>query len=104
MNDQLKVSLHTIQNSNTNPYFAKHIDTRRVFDEVVMQVQRNIDEAACNAVAGELAELGYVKVVRCRDCDHMHMLKGEPVCFENSTFYRQTDPDGYCHRAAGRKA
>lgn len=37
-------------------------------NRIAEQVQHKIDQAAADKVADRLEQLGYVKVVRCRDC------------------------------------
>ena len=71
------------------------------------RVARVIDEQTLANVENQLAEFGYVKVVRCRDC----------ACLvENDTFYdcnhfnchlywnEGQDPDGFCAWGSRRDA
>lgn len=44
------------------------IDYSEYIDEIAKKVQHRVDQAALDKAAGTLAEYGYVKVVRCRDC------------------------------------
>lgn len=50
--------------------YSNEQDITQKVSEIVAQVQRRIDQTEADAVADRLAELGYVKVVRCRDCKH----------------------------------
>lgn len=75
------------------------------------RVARVIDEQTLANVENRLAEFGYVKVVRCRDCEHYYP-HGVPTCQRNrecvtgydingdygewydGEFY--VEPDGFC--------
>ena len=65
-------------------------------DEIAERVQRKVDQAALDKAADTLAEFGYVKVVRCRDCKHHH----EGMCMLSDgigDFKRwYVDDDGFC--------
>lgn len=50
-------------------YCVEH-DFSPMVDEIAAQIQYHIDQAALDKVESKLTEFGYVKVVRCRDCEH----------------------------------
>ena len=80
-------------------------DFRGLVDEYAERIQRGVDAAALDKAAGALAEFGYVKVVRCRDCARFvpqgaYRLNGGVVnkdtCDVIRGFVVQIDPDGFC--------
>lgn len=82
-------------------------DIREIAYEYAKRMQRDVDAAVLDMVADTLAEYGYVKVVRCRECEHMHTVGhwlGMDVdeCWlhadrESGALGKEpTDPDGYC--------
>ena len=82
-------------------------DFRDLVDEYAGRIQRGVDAAALDKAAGALAEFGYVKVVRCRDCVHMHTVRrwlGMDVdeCWlhadrESGALGKERiEPDGFC--------
>lgn len=98
--------------SGIEPITVYHFDDERfrmradayypdeVLDEMARRVGDNLDHEV-------LARLGYVKVVRCRECKHFdqHYTDGalfdETVCWswDNGHDYpHYTSPDGFCYR------
>lgn len=87
-------------------------------DKYVERVNREIDQRVLDKVEHRLAEYGYVKVVRCRDCEHLEVFHpfdvyrlkpsehAEYYCtssqFSNWDFPIEVEPDGFC-RWAERK-
>ena len=79
---------------------SEHITSDGVFniydfvDKYVERVSRVIDEMALEKLERELAEYGYVKVVRCRDCANPSFDEfGGGWCNENC---REVKPWDYC--------
>lgn len=71
-----------------------------VLDEMARRVGDKLDEEI-------LARLGYVKVVRCRECENMHRVRSWAGTDEDECWLHAspetgalgkvlTDPDGYC--------
>ena len=64
-------------------------------DKYVERINREIDEQALAKVEHRLAEYGYVKVVRCRDCEKWH-----PFDMKDGMVYGECDEwkrqDSYC--------
>lgn len=76
-------------------------------DKYVERVNREIDQRALGKVEHRLAEYGYVKVVRCRDCiyyeqDPYPIDPGWPMMCER-TGDDMVEPDGFCAWAVKRK-
>lgn len=76
-------------------------DFSETVGRIAAQITRFIDEDAVEQVEDRLAELGYVKVVRCRDCEHYRphefvlITDIEHVCL----FWAdgcKVEPDGFC--------
>ena len=63
-------------------------------DKYVERVSRAIDETFLEKLERELAEYGYVKVVRCRDC-RFAVAKGYG-CGRGNDGYLDVEPDGFC--------
>lgn len=83
------------------------IDYSEYIDEIAKKVQHRVDQAALDKVADMLAEYGYVKVVRCRDCEHGYEVDGGMYdCLGKLTtewdYYNDeprqnlVEPDGFC--------
>lgn len=53
--------------SEYHAYSIEH-DFGPMVDEIAAKIQHRVDQAALDKAADTLAEYGYVKVVRCRDC------------------------------------
>ena len=69
------------------------------------RVARVIDEQTLANVENQLAEFGYVKVVRCRDCKHFHPMEGTALScrlphpqYGHLVQWQFAEPDGYCWR------
>lgn len=75
-------------------------------DKYVERVNREIDQRVLDKVEHRLAEYGYVKVVRCRDCKYYD---GEPdmeslgeKCWRDPDHTGHSAPtiaNGFCYRA-----
>lgn len=72
--------------------YRSEIDFSETVNKIAEQLNRRIDEAAVEQVEDRLAELGYVKVVRCRDCDHW----ATEARFTGYCLGRTFDPNGFC--------
>lgn len=66
-------------------------------DKYVERVNREIDQRVLDKVEHQLAEYGYVKVVRCRDCRAMRVKYGNTgiECWMNGEPFT-VEPDGFC--------
>ena len=72
------------------------INLFEIVDEYTKRISRVIDEQTLANVENQLAEYGYVKVVRCKDCKFR--------CFDECTridegfkdYWFAIDPDGFC--------
>lgn len=75
-------------------------DFRDLVDEYAERIQRGVDAAALDKAAGALAEFGYVKVVRCRDCvayEPYHTYAGMKLDYgECMQHRRQTNDERFC--------
>lgn len=78
---------------------SEHITSDGVFniydfvDKYVERVSRVIDEMALEKLERELAEYGYVKVVRCRDCEFCMAYMAGTYC---DYMAHAIEPDGFC--------
>lgn len=73
--------------------FRAEYDMQTTVDKIVERVNRRIDEATLAKVEGQLAEYGYVKVVRCRDCAYYYE-HGVPTCQRNKEWFTGYDING----------
>lgn len=89
---ELYTSIHDLPGSGIMARCEQ--DFRDLVDEYAERIQRGVDAAALDKAAGALAEFGYVKVVRCRDCKHCMSYWQSDYCdyFSHVT----NDPDGFC--------
>ena len=69
--------------------FRQEIDLNDYVNEIADKLQHRVNQEALDKAAGTLAEYGYVKVVRCRDCKRFHMNVNGLDC-------PRLDPDGFC--------
>lgn len=71
-------------------------------DKYVERVNREIDQRVLDKVEHRLAEYGYVKVVRCRDCAYsIHFLHHDDERWQCTEPHQEGDdvkPDAYCWR------
>lgn len=71
-------------------------------DKYVERVNREIDQRVLDKVEHRLAEYGYVKVVRCRDCTYgTHFFHHDDERWQCANPYQDGDdvkPDAYCWR------
>lgn len=81
--------------------FVETFDMSQFVDKYVERVNRRIDEQALAQVEHQLAGYGYVKVVRCRDCQHHYTAPArnelEPYelhCCD--LFDYEVEPEGFC--------
>lgn len=89
---------------------SEYITSNGVFndfvDKYVERVSHVIDEKTLEKLERELAEYGYVKVVRCRDC-RFAVAKGYG-CGRGNDGYLDVEPDGFCawgeREASGKKS
>lgn len=82
------------------------IDFSEYVDEMVEKVQHRVDQAVLDKAADTLAEYGYVKVVRCRDCKHLYIPQWDeilaaeygapPIVCERTGDMDDVEPDGFC--------
>ena len=75
------------------PYYVyrQEIDLTEIADEYAKRIQERVDGIALDKAAGTLAKYGYVKVVRCRDCERFD---GEHEGCRRFSHY--VEPDGFC--------
>ena len=71
--------------------YVETFDMSQLVDKYVERVSRHIDVEVLEKVERELAGYGYVKVVRCRDCEYLNVV-GKCPC----GFHALEDMDGYC--------
>lgn len=64
-------------------------------DKYVERVNREIDQRVLDKVEHRLAEYGYVKVVRCRDCRHFITISAIEISFCARVDY-EVMPDDFC--------
>ena len=82
--------------------YRQELNLRLTIDEIAAKIQHQVDQAALDKAADTLAEFGYVKVVRCRDCEKWDYDSKYPkkTCFEFSNpedgYTIATEPDGFC--------
>ena len=60
-------------------------DSAPMVDRIAAQIQHKVDQAALDKAADTLAEFGYLKVVRCRDCVYFDTRKCKsqwPFCLD----------------------
>lgn len=50
--------------------YRKDLDLTSMVDDIAQRIQDEVDQQALDKAAATLAKFGYVKVVRCRDCEH----------------------------------
>lgn len=62
-------------------------------DKYVERVNREIDQRVLDKVEHRLAEYGYVKVVRCRDCKFCMAYMAGAYC---DYMAHAVEPDGFC--------
>ena len=88
------------------------INLFEIVDEYTKRISRVIDEQTLANVKNQLAEYGYVKVVRCRDCKHFtpkgtHKFENGKTNADYCTYVRgwmlQITPDGFCAWASKRE-
>ena len=77
--------------------FTHEINLMDSVNEYAKRVQKVIDEKTLESVEAQLAEYGYVKVVRCRDCKWCmqanSMTGWNDVC---NLFDSKVQSDGFC--------
>lgn len=71
--------------------YAETFDMSQFVDRYAERVIRRIDAAVLKRVEADLARYGYVKVVRCRDCEYLNVV-GKCPC----GFHALEDLDGFC--------
>jgi len=76
-------------------YFSE-LDVNGYVDKVVKCVNRLIDEDALKKVEDQLAEYGYVKVVRCRDCRFRCYNECTRIDEGFKDYWFAIEPDGFC--------
>ena len=68
-------------------------------DEIATAIQRRVDQAVLDKAADMLAEFGYVKVIRCKDCKRFGYL-GDDMCYlpngDGGFAGWKVDPEGFC--------
>ena len=93
----------------SNIYESITLDLDKITDEYVRRIAAATDEL----MDEKLASIGYVKVVRCRDCKYFEQnytdgtYFDETVCWswDNGHDYPHfTYPNGFCHRGERRDA
>ena len=100
--------------SEHQAYRIEH-DFGPMVDEIAAKIQHRVDQAALDRAADTLAMYGYVKVVRCRDCEHAHEVDGGMYdCLGKLTtewdyYYDEpqqnlVEPDGFCAWAKRKEA
>ena len=76
--------------------YRQELNLRLTIDEIAAKIQHQVDQAALDKAADTLAEFGYVKVVRCRDCKHRH--EGMCMLTDGMGDFKRwfVDDDDYC--------
>ena len=80
------------------------INLFEIVDEYTKRISRVIDEQTLANVKNQLAEYGYVKVVRCKDCAHYYEAEeyhpqgnyDRRCCKYFGTYDDEVEPDGFC--------
>jgi hypothetical protein len=82
-------------------FIRQKLDLSDYVNEIAEKVNRRCNQAALDKAAMTLAEYGYVKVVRCRDCENYEYREhlGRSYCCGEYA----TEPDGYCAWGVKRK-
>lgn len=76
---------------NENKY-RYELDLNAVANEYAKKIQKEVDEMALDKASDVLAKFGYMKVVRCRNCESMRdWLDEEKMGFDVAEF-----TDGWC--------
>ena len=87
--------------------YRLEIDFSEMVNKIAEQLNRRIDEAAVEQVEDRLVELGYVKVVRCRDCKYsIHFFHRDDERWQCAEPHQEGDdvkPDAYCWRGERKK-
>lgn len=82
--------------------YREEINVTDIARKYAERVARVIDEQTLANVENQLAEFGYVKVVRCRDCANYGILpSGLGVCHPLGLCFADMD-DGFCAWAERR--
>ena len=71
------------------------INLFEIVDEYTKRISRVIDEQTLANVENQLAEYGYVKVVRCRDCKWFSYITEPPECYRVQGCMI-VEPDDFC--------
>ena len=85
--------------------FVETFDMSQLVDRYVEHVSRRIGAEVLERVESELAEYGYVKVVRCRDCAKLTTSYPMWACERFGAYLGMVndEPDGFCAWGAERK-
>lgn len=71
-------------------HLSTELDYVEVAEKVIRKMQRDFDAAVLAQCEHELASFGYVKVMRCGDCEY----QGKP----HKCWLGETKPDEFCSR------
>lgn len=76
--------------------YRQELNLQLTIDEIAAKIQHQVDQAALDKAADTLAEFGYVKVVRCRDCKYRH--EGMCMLTDGMGDFKRwfVDDDDYC--------
>lgn len=78
------------------------------FSNLVYTVNKQVLKDQALMIEKELAELGYVKVIRCRDCRFYQPKEGAMLSckfeYHGFTQWKLAEPDGFCAWAKRRDA
>lgn len=83
---------------------SQEINLFEIADKYAKRLQEQVDEMTLDKAADALAKFGYVKIVRCRDCEHYYEAEeyhpqgnyDRRCCKYFGTYDDEVEPDGYC--------
>ena len=81
----------------------QEMDLNSRVDEIAEKIERRVNQAALDMSASTLEEYGYVKVVRCRDCEHYQDNHNNTFSCVFTKITSRAHPEGFCSWAVKRK-
>ena len=97
--------------------YRHEINLSEIADEYAKRLEEQVDETALDKAADTLERFGYVKVIRCRDCEcmnefHYRDMLGfgrETIVYRCDYFWNadelpEVEPDGFCAWAVRKEA
>ena len=82
--------------------YRQELNLLLTIDEIAAKIQHKVDQAALDKAADTLAEFGYVKVVRCRDCKYRYGCLHLVDDGDGDMRRCHATPDGFCSWAERR--